>query len=390
MASSPEASLESILRIITTLNDRVSSLSVGLRAVEGRVSRLEAATFTPATSPTLRNSTPGHVNEMPARPVHVEPAELPAPDHIAPMYTSNYASSQNVDHSSVRRQEGQDEALHERDQASTLKRQLQPINDGIDALTKHLLRIEDAISSSHAKPSPKPGPGPRCCEMCGWPAAKQCSEWASQASPASAILASPPGPSSSSTLPKPSKLRRSPVQVQTTGQDKPANIDTINHSPHPSPHRPIFGQPSIPSTPGRRDLSLNISGSPYTSYTDDQSPFAQLASRSTSSSSVLGFKPRFPPMGFQGLTQKGSEVFGTPGSGGVSLRGGGGGGGGGGGPPVDAGSKPGSLMESYPRSLCSGRGACRGIVFFVRGNTWDKVENLRFENETTWNGTTVL
>lgn len=213
-----------VLLQLEAFGNRVALLTEELRQAQDKITRLEAATYTSPASPAK------HHQDSTSPISHQDPSKAPA---------------LTLQH---RTQEDRSCAC---EKPCELQRHLQPIQDSIATLTAHLLRGDASRGAAN-----KSDQSTQTTEL------------------------PPTGTNSTGEDAVSSKLTESPPSQFTPYQENAhkSRKERSQRERSSDEHRPIFGQPSTPAT---RTLSLSTcsTGSSFSNYADDRSPFVQLASR---------------------------------------------------------------------------------------------------------------
>ena len=225
-----ELSLETLLDAINAVKGEVAGLASSLRSAEERIARLEIAAYTPPESPSPLTEFLSETQHTP----HPASSKRAIPTVDAQQNSEIRTGDKQLP---VKSCSG--------DLPCEIQRHLQPISDGIAALTSHILRIERAIvrsDSSHSSSTSETG----------FHSPQSNKDTAS----------SQQGQEETQELPR-SKKRHDRRSFIAKGLDSSAATP-----------RPVFGEIS---TPRRRFVSLNVVDSPFGDYVDEKSPFSQLA-----------------------------------------------------------------------------------------------------------------
>jgi hypothetical protein len=128
-----ELSLETLLDAINAVKGEVAGLASSLRFAEERIARLETAAYTPPESPSF-------------------PTETLSEIELIPHPASSKRAIPTIDTQQNDETQPRDQQLPAKSCSGNLpceiQHHLQPISDGIAALTSHILRIERAIGRS--------------------------------------------------------------------------------------------------------------------------------------------------------------------------------------------------------------------------------------------------
>lgn len=262
--------LEPMLSAINALKAEVDGLASKLHSVEERVLCLEQATYTPSSSNNGSPVLPQGSNRI----LSTNPAEQFMSQLV--MQKAGESTRTTNDHHKPESKEGtliDTEYINLR--TSDLRHHLKPIIDGMEMLNKHLFKLEDLIVRQNLKICLRSPPSSQKVKIEGFQ----------------------PPPNTTQQSPNP----RGAFAEKLRPHARPRNVTNT----FPEPTRHIFGQPS---TPNRRHSSLNMNGSPFSSYVDDRSPFTQLASRKPS---VLGLKLDVPSSELQPRIYRSRSNFGV-------------------------------------------------------------------------------
>ncbi|KAF2873752.1 hypothetical protein BDV95DRAFT_605231 [Massariosphaeria phaeospora] len=299
---SSEPSMDTILTAINAVKAEVAGLAASVRSAEGRIARLEAATYTPIASPSPYYE--GKPDQH-ALPEHQEPGTpiQKGPQPSCPEGTANQGTTEESTITGT---------PCTNDKVCDIQRHLQPVNEGIALLTSHLLRIESTINSRG---------------LSGPPSAERPDNFSQTSTDSSSSGGCPIPPIEISEMAEEHTI----LEKQTTDpgesskpRDGPTASKNFRQTPS-APSHPIFGQTS---TPSRRVLSLNVSGSPWGQYVADggsqheQSPFGKLAKKDVDSSIMFpsslsssdSNKPSPLAGRLRGSARNSQNTFGTPGS----------------------------------------------------------------------------
>jgi len=225
-----ELSLEFLLDAINAVKGEVAGLASSLQSAEERIAHLEIAAYA-----------------LPETPL--SPIETLLDVQLTPRLASSKRAIPTVD----TQQNGETQPRAKQLRANTcprdppceIQRHLQPVSDGIAALTSHILRIERAIGRSDLGHSSS---------------ASGTSFYSLQSEKDTA--SSQHEQEETQDLPR-SKKRHDRRSFIAKGLAISAATP-----------RPVFGQIS---TPHRRIASFNVVDSPFSNYVDEKSPFGQLA-----------------------------------------------------------------------------------------------------------------
>ncbi|KAF2678599.1 hypothetical protein K458DRAFT_316806 [Lentithecium fluviatile CBS 122367] len=260
---STEPVLDTILNTLEDLKDEVAGLTSSLQFAEERIARVERATFT--------STAPSSPSSFKTAKEHQEDVSPPEPSEKSDFGDSLFDKSSS--HCSCE-----------------IRRQLKPVNDNLKTMQVQLSRIEHALSITASSQRSPPA------ESTEFPIRTSRSPSGETSLSRDAKPTQTPSKDASATSTKFSKLRIS-FTPYANANASPQNV------------RPIFGHPSTP-TSTRRIVSLDIAESPFGNYSDEKSPFSQLADKSATSSGVLGGKTFPPPVNFRGLSSNCDTAFG--------------------------------------------------------------------------------
>lgn len=251
---SSEFDLGTISKALNDLKAEVASLRTSLHSAEERIARVEQATFTPSpASPSSPRTTEQDVGDISSTAVSHE--------------GDSFCESRSFS-----------------DCSAEIQRQLKPVNNTLSGMTDQLSRIEHVINILAPKPT----------------------------SPTARLSISAPEvchciPEEEPVFAQNKKPFESLLQEQTPCTTKNSKL-RYSLAPSPESARHIFGRPS---TPSRRVVSLEVAGSPFGNYSDERSPFTQLAPRSVGPSSVFDTIAPRPWKRFHGLSSNSTIGFGA-------------------------------------------------------------------------------
>ena len=252
-------SLATILSALNDLKTEIASLTTGLQAADERITRIERVTFTHSNGLTLSS------------PQTIENHDTESMPLLGATKNSEYGYRVL--------------GIGPSDRCSfEVRSQLKPVNNTLSVVAAQLSRIEHAINLIAPKHNPSHEESPSRPYQC-------------------------PREGEPTATPQDDKPTNTP---RNDSQTNPLKTSKLRYSFAPSAQRsvhPVFGHPS---TPSRRIVSLDVAGSPFGSYSDEMSPFSQLAQLHDRTSGMLYTETSTLDCKFRGLSSDSKTDFRVP------------------------------------------------------------------------------